>query len=147
MNCMHNKMTESNYNHIITLKNTSNHNIIGPLFTDQQFARHLSSSSPENALEWLQGLLSQQILWIAYDDSFLQRLNQWLEDMEDRNFQANLPVLRKIFSRARSEDRRMLFEKITTPESPKEEAETKKEAYFSKYADELFDHFFKTQDA
>src|SRR5690625_324379 len=139
--------TETDYYHGIALKYAIDHNLIGPSFTDQQFARHLSSSSPENALEWLQGLLSQQILWIAYDDSFLQRLNQWLEDMEDRNFQANLPVLRKIFSRARSEDRRMLFEKITTPESPKEEAETKKEAYFSKYADELFDHFFKTQDA
>lgn len=138
--------TDTDYYHGTALKYAIDQNLVGKSFTDQQFARHLSTASPDDTLEWLQGLLSRHVLWIIYDHSFLQRLNQWLEDMEDRKFQANLPVLRKLFSLARPEDKRLLFEKITTPETPKEETTAKEETYFSKFADQLFDHFFGEKD-
>lgn len=133
---------DTDYYHGKALKYAIDQNLIGESYADQQFARHLSSAPPDKTMEWLEGLLSRQILWIAYDRNFLSRLNKWLEEMDDDNFQTNLPPLRKLFSRGRPEDRRLLFDILSRP--PAEEGSEKKEGgdSFSNYAEDIFLHFF-----
>jgi len=132
----------TDFYHGKALKYAIDQKLIGESFTDQQFVRHLSAAEPDKTLEWLKGLLSHQISWILYDKNFLQRLNQWLEDMNDEIFQINLPVLRKIFSQGHSEDRRLLFDAIINPPAEKKVEHSEEEDLFTKHADEILNHFF-----
>lgn len=105
----------TDFYHGLALKMAMNQDLIGSGFTEDQFLRHFSDSDPENILDWLEGLLSGQILWIVYDRSFLQRLNSWIGQMSPDSFTNNLPILRKIFTRSGPEERQKLFQVIQHP--------------------------------
>lgn len=79
---------------------------------ERHFLYHLTRATPEETVDWLQGLFSGGILWLLFDDIFLSQLNTWLSNMEVKSFKENLPMLRKIFSQSPSRDREMLFRKV-----------------------------------
>lgn len=111
-------------------------------FIENQFIRHFSDPKPENILEWLNGLISGNILWIVYDKQFLSRLNTWVGNMDDALFQRNLPVLRKIFTESGPQDREKLFHIIRNPDD--ENKENPKAEYpeeINKYISELVELF------
>src|SRR5690606_2527990 len=107
---------QTDFYHGLALKMAIDQNLIGSGFIEDQFTRHFSDPNPGNILDWLEGLLSEQILWIIYDRSFVSRLNSWIGEMDETNFTNNLPVLRKIFTKSSPHDRQKLFEVIKNPD-------------------------------
>lgn len=108
---------QTDYYRGMALKLCIDQGLISEEDADQHFTRHLSGGDPEKILDWLEGLLLGEILWIAYDQSFRIRLNQWLSDMQEEVFQAALPVLRSIFSQSGIAERKQLFTRLTSPDS------------------------------
>jgi len=133
---------QTDFYHGLALKMAMDQDRIGSGFIEDQFNRHFSDPNPENILDWLEGLLSGEILWIVYDRPFLSRLNTWIRQMDETTFTSNLPVMRKIFTRSGPEERQKLFQVIKYPEV--ENAEELKEGYteeVKKYISELVEQY------
>lgn len=105
----------TNFYHGLALKQAMDMNLVGSDFVEKQLSRHFSDPDPVLILDWLEGLLSGHILWIVYDQSFLDHLNTWIEQMDRSIFMYHLPVLRKIFTDSSPQDRQKLMEVIRFP--------------------------------
>ena len=106
----------TDYYHGIALRTCIDEKLMEQYFIEGQFKRHFSDPHPARVLDWLDGLLSGNILWMVYDRSFLLKLNSWISNMDNTTFTNNLPVLRKIFTQSGPQERQKLFHTILRPQ-------------------------------
>src|SRR5690606_19788875 len=73
---------QTNFYHGLALKQAMDQDLIGSQFVEKLLSRHFSEPDPSLILDWLEGLLSGHILWIAYDQTFLDHLNSWIDQLD-----------------------------------------------------------------
>ena len=133
----------TDFYHGLALKQAMDQDLIGHDFAEQQMNQHFSDPDPLRILDWLEGLFSGHILWIAYDDHFLRLVNRWIGGMDQATFRHHLPVLRKIFTQVGEAERRKLMHRIRFPESVVlSEASEHIPAEVEKYVEELMEVYY-----
>lgn len=138
---------QTNFYHGLALKQAMDQDLIGSQFVEKLLSRHFSEPDPSLILDWLEGLLSGHILWIAYDQTFLDHLNSWIDQLDRSVFMTQLPVLRKIFTNSSPQDRQKLFAVIRKPDSLGQVGDKQKIPEEIKgYIDELVTDYFLLPD-
>lgn len=136
-------LTQTNrtdFYHGLALKQAMDQNLIDHHDAEQQMNQHFSDPDPLRILDWLEGLLSGHILWIAYDDHFLRLINRWIGGMDQATFRHHLPVLRKIFTQGGETERRKLMGHIRYPHTGELSADSEHiPAEVEKYIRELIE--------
>jgi len=67
-------------------------------------------TAPREAADWLDGFLHGSALLLIHHPSLWKLLNDWLVQMEEELFMENMPLLRRIFSRFATGEKRQLGE-------------------------------------
>ncbi|MCB9759682.1 MAG: hypothetical protein H6739_07555 [Alphaproteobacteria bacterium] len=83
-------------------------------------ATTLSPAVPaREAADWLEGMVRGSGLTLLHQDALWRALNEWLERLDEDDFRALLPILRRAFSDFSPPERRAMGERIRDLERPR----------------------------